>query len=464
MAKCSDIEHWSDEGLRNVIGTMDNIHKSQMKLGDTLEGVQANLSSWGGLTAEAWHRYHGKVRVDVDEHGHQAKAVADKLRPLYDEVLSIKSQYRYLKSTIVNNGHFDKNGDMQHWKLRDDGTIDTGGSTASPQEASAKQDLEGQMKALLHKADGVDAEIADALKAITTPGGAVADGPHVGQPAPTQQPEPKPEDKHKPDATIAAGALTPADQLPLRAADGSLASPTEATARHDGLPKGGDYLKANPHPSPLLAGLSADEWRKRLATFKPGEPLPDPRTPTGDKAIDAIAHAAGQQGSTYAWGGNQNLDGPSVGHPDDGDGATTFNDPARTGYDCGGLVRYSLSQAFQQDMPNAPHGHDGFVRTDGSNAGAGTDRLDKSILLNPVTDGGARIPSSAVAGVAHPGDVLVFEWPGHGHQAFDGNNTQHTGLYIGNGFMINAHESGEPVQVDSARDDGRRLDVLRIGP
>lgn len=196
MANCDDVEHWDAQGLENVIGTMDGIHKSHVKLGETLEGVQANLSSWGGLTAESWHRYHNKLRVDLDDHGHQAKAVADKLRPLYDEVLGIKSRYRYLKATIEGNGHYDKNGDMQHWKLQNDGSIDTGGSTASLQEASAKQQLEDQMKALLHKADGVDAEIADALRAITTPGGAVADGPHVGQPAPSSpHPEPTPEDK-----------------------------------------------------------------------------------------------------------------------------------------------------------------------------------------------------------------------------------------------------------------------------
>lgn len=235
MTTCDGVEHWDDEGLKNVIGTMDGIHKSHVKLGDTLDGVQANLESWGGLTAEAWRAYHGKIRVDIDAQGHQAKAVADKLRPLYDEVLGIKSRFRYLKSTIENNGHFGSDGQMVHWKLNNDGTINTGGSTKSADEAFAKQQLEDEMKALLHKADGVDQEIADALKAITTPGGAVADGPHVGQPpVPTSpHPEPKPEDKPKADdATIAAGTLTPADQLPLPSKDGTVPSLTEANARH----------------------------------------------------------------------------------------------------------------------------------------------------------------------------------------------------------------------------------------
>lgn len=209
MAECDDIEHWDAQGLENVIGTMDGIHKSHVKLGDTLEGVQANLSSWGGLTADAWHRYHGKVRVDVDEQGHQAKAVADKLRPLYDEVLGIKSKYRYLKATIVGNGSYNESGELVHWKLNNDGSINTSGvPLGDMQSVATKQQLEDQMKALLHKADAVDAEIADALKAITTPGGGVADGPHVGPL------DPKPSDP----SILASG--------PIGGADGNPRTPT----------------------------------------------------------------------------------------------------------------------------------------------------------------------------------------------------------------------------------------------
>lgn len=182
MANCDDVEHWSVEGLQNVIGTMDGIHKTNVALGDTLEGVQANLESWGGLTAEAWRQYHGKLRRDIDEHGHQAKAVADKLRPLYDEVLSIKSKFHYLRGIITNNGSYDKSGQLVHWKLNNDGSIDTSGvPLGDMQSVSAAQQLEAQMKALLREADGVDQEIADALKAIT---GGDADLPPAPAPVP----------------------------------------------------------------------------------------------------------------------------------------------------------------------------------------------------------------------------------------------------------------------------------------
>ncbi|SIA36802.1 C40 family peptidase [Mycobacteroides abscessus] len=450
MTTCDGVEHWDAEGLQNVIGTMDGIHQSHVKLGDTLDGVQANLESWGGLTAEAWRAYHGKLRVDVDAQGHQAKAVADKLRPLYDEVLSVKSRFRYLKATIENNGHFGDDGQMVHWKLNNDGSIDTGGTTKSADEAFARQQLEAEMKELLHKADGVDQEIADALAAITTPGGAPTVEPHPGQPAPTPTQEPQPDDKREPDPTIAAGALTPADQLPLPAKDGTVPSVTEANARHTGPESGKDYLHNNPRPAPLLAGLSADEWRKRLATYKPGDPLPDPRTPTGDKGIDTIAHAAGQQNATYAWGGNKDKDGPSIGTlqgdpppgtPGEGPlggGAHTYQDNLRTGYDCGGLVRYSLEQGAKIDV------------------GQGTNTIDSGGRLERVAP---LVPSGNINNTnTQAGNILIF---GGSQPWAAGMDTTHTGIYVGNGYMINSPQSGDAVRIDAVNGHGK-TDILRI--
>lgn len=198
-------------------------------------------------------------------------------------------------------------------------------------------------------------------------------------------------------------------------------------------------LADNPDPSPLLAGLSADQWRERLAHFKPGDPLPDPRTPTGDKGIDALAHAASQQNSSYAWGGNKSKDGPSQGQGDNGEGANTWHDWDRYGYDCGGLVRYSTEQGAGIDV------------------GMGTNNIDKNPHLDHVAGG---IPGSVIRQNAQAGDILIF-----GENAgdpFSGSSTHHTGLYVGNGFMINAPESGKPIQVDSLDDYAHETtDVLR---
>ena len=211
--------------------------------------------------------------------------------------------------------------------------------------------------------------------------------------------------------------------------------PTEAT-KDNTSPAISHHLSDNLHPSPLLAGLSADEWRQRLSHFQQGDPLPDPRTPTGDKAIDSLANAVGQQNTTYAWGGNKSKDGPSQGQGDTGQGANQNHDWDRYGYDCGGLVRYSVQQGAGIDL------------------GQGTDAIDGNSNFSHPAGG---VPSSAVIGKAQPGDVLVFG----GSQAYAETGTDHTGIYIGNGFMINAPDSGNPVRVDAV--DGHGLtDILRL--
>ena len=91
----------------------------------------------------------------------------------------------------------------------------------------------------------------------------------------------------------------------------------------------------------------------------------------------------------------------------------------------------------------------------------GTNNIDKNAPLAHLDNGGVISPRTLPT-VAQPGDILVFETPGSGHQRFSGMNTEHTGIYIGNGFMMNAPESGEPVGIADASRDSRRIDVLRI--
>ena len=68
--------------------------------------------------------------------------------------------------------------------------------------------------------------------------------------------------------------------------------------------------------------------------------------------------------------------------------------------------------------------------------------------------------TTMTARLAQPGDVLVFE----GSDPFQGKGTQHTGIYIGRGFMINAPQSGMPVRVDdiTAQQGTNTTDILRV--
>lgn len=236
---------------------------------------------------------------------------------------------------------------------------------------------------------------------------------------------------------------TPAEQLPLPTQCGVLPRPTEATRDNSSHYHNCMCLEDNPYPSPLLAGLTAQVWRERLANFHNGDPLPDPRTPTGDKAIDTLAFAAGQQNTTYAWGGNKRTDGPSSGtldwDPPDG-GAHVHQDQNRVGYDCGGLVRFAVAQGA------------------GFDTGVPTDTIDTCPHFTHVSGG---LVSSEAITHACPGDVFVWG----AAVPFEGRGTYHTGIYVGNGWMINAPCSGNPVRVEpvvTQCTNRRATDVLRI--
>ncbi|MGC7313242.1 hypothetical protein RBA04_22490, partial [Mycobacteroides abscessus subsp. massiliense] len=167
MVTCADIEKWKPDTLLTIIGAAESVHKSLEKLGENYDGTKRSLSDWGGLTAEAWKAQHGKLRTDITEQGRQAKAVADAIKPLYDEVLSVKREYDDLKITIERNASFDRSGATVHWRLRPDGSIDSGSVPLDYQSAMVKQDLEQRMQHVLIKATSVDADIANALRAIT---------------------------------------------------------------------------------------------------------------------------------------------------------------------------------------------------------------------------------------------------------------------------------------------------------
>ncbi|MGC7298830.1 hypothetical protein RA988_20205, partial [Mycobacteroides abscessus subsp. massiliense] len=141
MVTPADIEKWNPDKLLAVIGTAESAHKSLEKLGENYDGTKRSLSDWGGLTAEAWKAQHGKLRTDITEQGRQAKAVADAMKPLYDEVLAVKREYQDIKGTVERNASFDSSGATVHWKLNPNGTINTGGASLDYQSAMVKQDL-----------------------------------------------------------------------------------------------------------------------------------------------------------------------------------------------------------------------------------------------------------------------------------------------------------------------------------
>jgi peptidoglycan DL-endopeptidase RipB len=131
----------------------------------------------------------------------------------------------------------------------------------------------------------------------------------------------------------------------------------------------------------------------------------------GPQAIEYVIRRAGSQiGVPYSWGGGS-LTGPSKGV---GSGADTV------GFDCSGLVRYAfagvgvLIPRFSGDQYNA----------------------------------GRHVPPSQ----AKRGD-LIFYGPG---------GVQHVALYLGNGQMLEAYDTGVPIRVAPVRTEGMTPYVTRI--
>lgn len=131
----------------------------------------------------------------------------------------------------------------------------------------------------------------------------------------------------------------------------------------------------------------------------------------GPQAIEYVIRRAGSQiGVPYSWGGGS-LTGPSKGV---GSGEDTV------GFDCSGLVRYAfagvgvLLPRFSGDQYNA----------------------------------GRHVPPSQ----AKRGD-LIFYGPG---------GVQHVTLYLGNGQMLEAYDTGTPIRIAPVRTEGMTPFVTRI--
>ncbi len=71
-----------------------------------------------------------------------------------------------------------------------------------------------------------------------------------------------------------------------------------------------------------------------------------------------------------------------------------------------------------------------------------TDRLETGTVLQRVRDGGGLSPSNTIARVAQPGDILVCT---NSTTPFSGTGTHHTGIYLGNGYYLNAITDDHPV-------------------
>ncbi len=139
----------------------------------------------------------------------------------------------------------------------------------------------------------------------------------------------------------------------------------------------------------------------------------------GAEAIETVVdRAMSQLGVVYAWGGGDE-DGPTLGIRDGGV-ADSFGDYHKVGFDCSGLMVY----AFAGIGVSLPH-YSGYQY-----------------------NAGTRVPVAQRS----RGDML-FWGP---------NGSEHVALYLGNGKMVEAPQSGEVVRVSPVREGGIMPYAVRI--
>ncbi|PFX03705.1 Peptidoglycan endopeptidase RipA [Nocardia farcinica] len=153
---------------------------------------------------------------------------------------------------------------------------------------------------------------------------------------------------------------------------------------------------------------------KKSTTPKPSSPAV-----SGSAAVEVVVdRALSQLGVTYAWGGGDE-DGPTLGIRDGGV-ADSYGDYNKVGFDCSGLMVY----AFAGIGVSLPH-YSGYQY-----------------------NAGTRVPLAQKA----RGDML-FWGPG---------GSQHVALYLGDGKMVEAPQSGDVVKVSPVREDGIMPYAVRI--
>ena len=146
-------------------------------------------------------------------------------------------------------------------------------------------------------------------------------------------------------------------------------------------------------------------------TCQPTGGVPGPTGPVDPSVQLVIARAVAQVGTPYAWGGG-NAAGPTQGISDGGGPADRAGDSRKVGFDCSGLMDY----AFAAAGINVPH------QTQAIWAAYGPAITDRAQI--------------------QPGDMIMLSANGQP------GGIDHVGLYLGDGRVVNAPESGSTVRIE----------------
>lgn len=436
MVSVDDIERWDLPSIGGVLDVAKDRQLTMARLGDNLDDANGRLGDWHGLAGDAFRAELGKIRTDIDAQHHQSLAVARAVGMAELRIARCKSDLGSIKQTASANG----------WTVTPDARIDIGttgrGRARDLAFISAWQGLQEELDKLMVRANRADAELADAIRAVV---GDVPLGPDVGaqpgepaQPSSEEKPAPEPPPEPKPEAQAPEPAPEPTPEEPVSD------PPLDAGAQErPGVTDVNDpdvtwnpnldteewksswqnpLLTENPpgYTGPAGAGRDA-AWQDYLANFTDQKRgfLPKPDA-VSDPGLKVLANAAAQLGISYAWAGGDGR-GPGKGqyNYDRGkivpDGAYVYQDPGRVGFDCSGLTEYAAAQAAGVDI--------------GTYTGSQLESPDLKILDN--------------SGPLKPGDFLYY----------GGGTAHHVAVYVAPGIIINAPESGLPVELGTRATD-----------
>jgi hypothetical protein len=151
----ADIDHWDPNAVLDVF---HGASERAAVAADTSDGLRRLpvFSTWGGMAEDAAKAAIGATRVDLDAHGQEALAVAQAARIAANGIEKVKADLTKLRSEAASL-------DMAIDPVTD--TVLPGpGFSGNPMELLLKQQqLQPRLTAIIAEANGVDAELAQAI-------------------------------------------------------------------------------------------------------------------------------------------------------------------------------------------------------------------------------------------------------------------------------------------------------------
>jgi len=159
-----------------MLGGTKEANQALKQLGDAVDGTKADLSGWGGESAEAFNALHGKARADIDAQRVQADALFNKLTHLYPAMRKVLNDYEAFKDQIRSEGMM----------ITPPGIVQIVNNSSERAEY-IREDAQEALRAILVRASAVDEDIAEAIyDACGEP------EPDHTTPAPSSVPQPAP--------------------------------------------------------------------------------------------------------------------------------------------------------------------------------------------------------------------------------------------------------------------------------